>query len=168
MATNKLANDLTKLLKKIEKAIDSPRYRREFEQLGEFAVNLIVKRTRLGYGVRKNGGKRFRLAPLDSKYVDARKRQGGLSKFARPKKSNLTRTGQMLESVEVLEYRRGKLKIGPNGRRRDGIDNADLAIWNANRKGRIFNRLSDKEYNQLRRFYRKTFGDLLKKRRLLR
>lgn len=164
---SKLQNDLTKKFQQISKAITEPKNSRQLTELGELAVSLIVKRTRLGYGVAKNGGKRFKLAALSDGYVKQR-RKGGLSKFARPKKSNLTRTGQMLESVKVLKVSKGTITVGPQGVRSDGISNDDLAIWNAKRKGRSFIYISDNEFNQLRRAYRKMFGDLLRKKRLLR
>lgn len=164
---SKLQNDLTSKFKAIANSITEPKNSRQLAELGQIAVDLIVKRTRLGYGVAKNGGKRFKLAALSDAYVKQRKKDR-LSKFARPKKSNLTKTGQMLESVKVLKVSRGVITVGPQGVRRDGISNDDLAIWNAKRKGRSFIYLSDNEFNQLRRAYRKMFGDLLRKKRLLR
>lgn len=165
--TSKLQNDLTKKLEEMAKQITLPKNTRQLEVIGQLAVDLIVKRTRLGFGVKKNGGKRFRLASLTEGYVKQRKK-GGLSSFTRPKKSNLTRTGQMLESVKILKLSRGVITVGPQGKRNDGKSNDDIAIWNAKRKGRSFIYISDNEYNQLRRAYRKMFGDLLKKKRLLR
>jgi hypothetical protein len=154
-------------MKQISEELVKPGNIGKLREIGELAVSLIVKRTRLGYGVNRNGSKRFRLAALSEGYVKQRKK-GGLSSFTRPKKSNLTRTGQMLESVKVIKASRGVITIGPEGRRNDGKTNDDVAIWNANRKGRSFIFISDNEYNQLRRAYRKAFGDLLKKKRLLR
>lgn len=165
--TSKLQNDLTKKLEEMSKQITLPKNARELQVIGQLAVDLIVKRTRLGYGVKKNGGKRFRLEPLTEGYVEQRKK-GGLSQYTGPKKSNLTRTGQMLESVKIIRLSRGVITVGPQGRRGDGKSNDDIAIWNAKRKGRSFVFISDNEYNQLRRAYRKMFGDLLKKKRLLR
>lgn len=164
---SKLQNDLTKRMKQISDELVKPSNIRKLSELGELAVSLIVKRTRLGYGVSKNGGKRFRLAALSDGYVKQRKK-GGLAKYTRPKKSNLTRTGQMLESVKILKLSRGVITVGPQGTRSDRKRNDDIAIWNAKRKGRSFIFLSDNEFNQLRRAYRKMFGDLLKKKRLLR
>lgn len=134
--------------------------------LGEFTANLIVKRTRVGYGVDRNQGEKQRLKALSNRYIEHRK-QSSLSSTTNAKKSNLTFTGQMLESVKVIRASNGKILIGPTGTRRDGQTNTEIALVNANR-GRAFNNVSRLEFNQILRFYRKTFGDLARKKRLIR
>lgn len=165
--TSKFETSLKNIFGKIAKELTNPSNAREIEPIGLEAVKLIVKRTRLGYGVAKNGGRRFRLAPLSPAYVNQR-RKSRLSKFARPKKSNLSRTGEMLSSVDVIRISRGDIFVGPTGIRSTGLKNSELAKFQEDRKNRKFNYISDKEFNQLRRIYRKSFGDLLRKRRLLR
>jgi hypothetical protein len=122
----------------------------------------------LGYGVRENAGSKYKLPPLSPNYVKARKRFKGLASTTTPKKSNLTRTGQLLLSMDVVESQNGRITITPTGIRRDeALSNLKLAGYLAD-KGRTFNRLSKLELNQIDRYYRRTIGDLLKKRRLLR
>jgi hypothetical protein len=70
--------------------------------------------------------------------------------------------------MAITKSKDGQIIIGPTGNRNDtDATNEDIARWNSER-GRKFNRISQLEFNQLLRFYRKTFGDLLKKRDLIR
>lgn len=136
--------------------------------IAEFALSLIVKRTRLGYGVRNNFGEKERLPQHSKRYIQVRKDSPHLSETTSPTKSNLTFTGELLESVRVIKARDGKIVISPDGVRSDGrLTNLKLARI-LESKNRVFNRISELEYQQILRFYRKTFGDLLSKRKLLR
>lgn len=138
-----------------------------YKYLADFSVKLIVKRTRLGYGVDGFLEQKHRLNPLSMKYVDRRKKLASLSKNTSPGKSNLTLTNQMLESVRVLKVTNRGATIGPSGGRNDSrSSNQDIARFNAE-KGRVFLNLSDLEFAQMFREYRRVFGDLLKKQRLL-
>lgn len=167
-ATNKLDKILSKLSKTVKESID----RVTMLKLGEFTTSLIVKRTRLGYGVTKDLGNKEKLAKLKSTYIVARERFDGLSSMTTPRKSNLTRSGQMLDSMKSKYVKAGTILITPTGSRDDGLTNAKVAEYNATRvtysngytkPARVFNRVSAPEFNQLLRFYRKTFGDLVKK-----
>jgi hypothetical protein len=170
---------LAAIIKKIEKAVDDNLNVEALGQLGVEAVNIVRKRTRLGYGVKKEFGQREKLADLSPRYVESRKMFAGLAAYTSPKKSNLTRTGQMLESLGVT-VRGSTVIIRPEGTRTDGLRNEDVARWNQEgaigqrrdgslwvRPERVFLNISGNEYNKLLRFYRKTFGDLLRKRRVL-
>jgi hypothetical protein len=132
--------------------------------MGEEAVRLIVKRTRLGYAVDSHGQERSKLKPLSAGYVHQREADPKLSAMTAPKKSNLTRTGQMLDSMAVIAVRQGSVVVGPTGSRDDGLTNAQVAAWVS--VARPFNFLSRLEQEQLTRFYRNRFGDLLSNRRL--
>jgi hypothetical protein len=135
--------------------------------IGAFALNLIVKRTRLGYGVKENFGERYRFPKHSPAYIVRRRSFAGLSGTTSPSKSNLTFTGQLLESTKVIKVEQGKIFIGPSGRRDEGrLTNPGLAAI-LEEKGRVYNRVSQNEFNQILRFYRKTFGDLLRKRKLI-
>lgn len=163
-----MANEIFKVVSKIQKAIKDAVKPSELRPLGQFVVETIVKRTRLGYGVRRNFGEKEKLKPLSKKYIEKRKNSRDLDNFARPKFSNLTFTGQMLNSVKVLKISPGRLVIGPFGDRREGrISNAKVAEYQE-KQGRTFNRISRLEYQQALRFYRRTFGDLLRRKSLIR
>jgi len=136
------------------------------KSLAEISIKIIVKRTRLGYGVDSFLGTKKKLNALSERYVE-RRRKSKLSPLTSPKKSNLTFTGQMLDSVKILETKQKGIIIGPSGQRSNSEQtNAEIMAYNEER-GRVFLNLSDLEYAQVFREYRRTFGDLLKKRGLL-
>lgn len=67
-----------------------------------FMINQIRTRTRAGFGVAKSGGAVSRLKGLSGDYRRHRRslrRRGQLSRLTTPNKSNLTLTGQMLDSI---------------------------------------------------------------------
>jgi hypothetical protein len=76
----------------------------------------------------------------------------------------------MLASMKSFTPRDGTIEIRPTGKRDDGYTNEDIAEFNAiggkNRPPRVFNFVSNNEYFQIIRFYRRTFTDLLKKVKL--
>jgi hypothetical protein len=125
----------------------------------------------LGYGVKKDLGRKEKLRELSFDYKEFRRENKDLlSRATRPSKSNLTLTGQMLDSLRIRKFRRGLVTIGPYGRRRAAgfsptkLTNPQLTeILEAN--GRPYLHLSRLEVKQLQRFYRKTFGDLVNKYR---
>lgn len=168
MATSKAVLQLQQFKAKVEKAVKESISPNVMRILGDFALNLIVKRSRLGYGVEENFGPRFKFDKLSPNYIKSRKKFRGLSSTTSPSKSNITRTGQLLLSMRVTEAKEGKFRIEPTGdRENEPLTNKRLAEILA-KKNRTFNRLSQPEYQQLLRFYRRTFGDLLRKRNLLR
>lgn len=163
--------DFTSKLKNVVKQAAS---RKELEAIGNFAADLIRKRTRLGYGAPKGEAgavERFRLAALSQGWIRFRKTTGAswLSEFTRAGKSNLTFTGQMLDSLGVVRVKAGSVTIGPKGYRTDpfsrGLSNEQVANFVA-KKGRPFNNLTRPELAQVKRFYRNQFGDLLKNQRI--
>ncbi len=97
------------------------------ETLGERAVDLIRKRTRLGYGVtsdEKLGATQQKLDGLTASTKEKRARlaeQGRLSSETTPAKSNLTETGELLNSIRFrIQGRRLEVFI-------DGTDNNIIA-----------------------------------------
>lgn len=74
---------------------------RDFDFLLKDIPDQIKKRTQLGKGVSDNGGALQKLKPLESElYKKARQRnKANLDKNTKPNRSNLTATGQMLNSI---------------------------------------------------------------------
>lgn len=75
------------------------------QKLGELAIEQIRNRTRLGYGVAELGGPQQKLASLAKNTVvnrKAAKQEGKLSGKTSPKKSNLTHTGELLDSIKFI------------------------------------------------------------------
>lgn len=160
--------------KRLEKTILSVSKRDQLQAIGLEAIRIIVKRTRLGYGApRGKAGsvERFKLPPLSKRYREFRATTGNsfLSEFAAVNKSNLTFTGQMLDSMNIIKYDKAGIIIGPTGARSDpfskGVSNEDVANYVA-KQGRTFNNITIPEAKQLIRFFRNVFGDLLKNERI--
>lgn len=165
-ATQALKNIFNRINKALKEAVSN----KEMNELATFSLSLIVKRTRLGYGVNKQFGSKKKLKPLSEKYKNFRRKFAGLAESTTASKSNLTLTGQMLESMDVIKAKDGQIVLAPTGTRSGvgrRLKNVTVAEYQAD-QGRIFNRLSQLEYNQVLRYYRKSFGDLLDKQRLLR
>jgi hypothetical protein len=119
----------------------------------------IEKRTRLGKGV-SDTGELIKLNPLSEGYVKQRKK-GKLSSLTSPKKSNLTRTGEMLSSI--FGIRRGTIfTFFFGGTREDGESNNNVARY-AREKGRPFFDLSTSERNGLQRKISKVIKESIKK-----
>lgn len=159
---------LRNIFSRIKKATGASISRQQMQALGEEAVNLVVKRTRLGYGVPNQFGEKSKLRGLSGQYIKFRTQFKNLSSTTTSGRSNLTLTGQMLDSVRVITAQDGKVRFGPTGGRSDTpFTNAQVAYFQE-QQGRIFNRISQLEYQQLLRFFRRNFGDLLQKSGLLR
>lgn len=169
MAASKAEKQLGNIIAKIKGTLKEAIRRESLMPTGEFIASIIAKRTRLGYGVDRNGGQKSPLKSLALSTIKQRtalRKSGKLSSFTRPGRSNLTATGQLLDSLKVTYLKDGEINIAPDGRRDDGKKNREVAGYQEE-AGRIFMRLSQPEFNQALRFYRKTFGDLLKKKRVI-
>jgi hypothetical protein len=150
-------------------------------KLGEQAADMIRKRTRLGYGVASDGAEREKLKPLAESTIQARagriafrKTRDGktfpipadpngaqlnmepLHEHTRASRSNLTHSGQLLDSIKVVSVAEGSVKVGPSGDRRPapGLrnnnlpSNEELGKW-VTQAGRPFNHLSKVEQKRL-------------------
>lgn len=99
--------------------------------IGVDAKDIIYKRVKAGFGVSNDEAdtpnKVGLLALQSQKYIDFRKRVGVKGKFGAPERSNLTFTGQMLESMEVSAEIGGFTISIPASRRDDGLTNEDVA-----------------------------------------
>jgi hypothetical protein len=151
-----LREAISKIIKTNRDEIQDPRIMRA---LGNEAARLMVRRTRLGFGVSKDGAKRNKLTPLSPQYIQTKREKfSGLSSLTRPKKSNLTRTNQMLTSIKVIDSMRGRVSVGATGNRHDSdLTNEDVVRFNqvTGRVLRPFLNLSALEIKGLQRTYTK-------------
>lgn len=155
---DKLAN---KIATSINQTVDSNFMR----EVGEETKRLIYLRTKLGYGVKSQGGVRSKLKPLSPFYVELRKliqKDGLLDGTTSPKKSNLTFSGQLLKSIKVKKAQDGRVWVGPIGYRDDGLTNEQVA--NTVSKERPFMFLSDLEIKKIQRFAQNNFTSVFKSR----
>ena len=131
---------------------------------GKAAIDIIVKRTRRGFGVRQTGSNQYRFAKLSSSYIEQRKRSK-LDSTTSPSKSNLTFTGQLLRSLVVTKSgKEGSFTIGPNQRRRKGgLTNESLAGLLETKNDRIFLNLAASELKTLTGLYETGLAAALKR-----
>ena len=74
------------------------------QEIADLSKNLVVQRTGKGFGVNTPEGKKVKLKGISESYKKERKRlrkQGKLSGDTTPQKSNLTKSKQMLDSVDA-------------------------------------------------------------------
>ena len=74
--------------------------KRVLEMLGKEGAKIIKVRTSQGFGVDQDGGSRKPLKPLKKSTIRQRERnKGKLASGVSPRKSRLTFTGEMIESI---------------------------------------------------------------------
>lgn len=152
--------DLKKIISKLRSTIGGEFGRESLQLLGERAAEIIRRRTRLGYGVRRQLGERFRLAALSPRYIEYRaENREILSEFTAPRKSNLTLTGEMLDDLQPIRYRRNSVTLGfkSSAARKK-------AEWVSRR--RPFLAMSQPEFRQLLRYKQQELTRALKAKRL--
>lgn len=163
MALRGSTANLTKVIRELRRRVGDALETKHMRVLAEEAIRMIVVRTRLGYGVRANDEKRSKLEALSKPYVEYRKRnRSDLHRLTRPGRSNLTFTGQMLDSMQVTKLKFGQVHVGTRGRRTDGKTNEQIAYY-VTKQGRPFNNLSDLELKKIRRFFENTLRSALSK-----
>lgn len=176
MADTKQVKQIKQLLRK---SVNQMRSVRTMNEIGKQTRDIIVKRTRLGFGVPANGASRQRLKPLSDSYI--KQRAGELAFFTRngvvipfkpiqaprlsrrttPRKSNLTFTNQMLDSIKQFVTRLGEVDIRPTGTRRDGLTNEEVATFVS--KERPFMHLSNNEIKQVTIVANDLFTEIIRK-----
>lgn len=86
--------------KRIEQTVKKTFTKPLLDKVGREAVKQIVKRTRLGKGARPITKKTYPLPGLADSTIDYRERYDyNLSPYTRPNRSNVTATGQLLNSI---------------------------------------------------------------------
>lgn len=155
-----LSSQINDLARKLEKRVGKVITKRDMVALGNMATTLVVSRTRRGRGVREGSPNEFKLKPLSEQYVDFRKRNKAiLGQGARPKKSNLTLTGQLLASIKPQKPKKeGKkivvtIKPDPDKRSDTTATNTEVGLWVS--KVRPFLNLSKREKGRLLSLLRK-------------
>jgi len=160
---NDIQKKYEKNFKEIVQVAKSPQF---LQPIAVIAADLIRKRTRLGYGVRGEGAERERLKALSPKYVDFRKKNPRLSEFTTAKRSNLTFTGQLLDSLKGRTTTRGIVVYLDPRRVGSKLTNAQIKDYQE-KQGRSFFYLSRTEIINVERVYRLKIIEELKKRFVL-
>lgn len=130
------------------------------------AADIIYKRTKSGKGLTQNkvsvGGNSLKaIEPLSPGYVEYRKRSI-LGPYASPKRSNLTFSGELLESIIVKATGQNVTVEIDKGQHHSGISLEELA-QRVSDKGRPFFGLADSEVKILEGFVKRTIRDRIRK-----
>ena len=171
-----MALKLEKQLKKLFKAATSTR---NVKKIADKSADIIFKRTKAGFGVTRNKRQKKRLQRLSAQYIKQRRglveftTSGGkkvkfrvtpkkLGSFAAARKSNLTLSGLMLDSMRT-KARRAKFRIDikPSSRPDSKFNNRQLAELVS--KDRPFLALTDGEKRIILNAYREIINKLAKK-----
>lgn len=143
MAAN--LGDLRKFLDRLNRDVVSTSTMRELGMLGR---DIIFKRVKTGFGVnseRTPNPSLQRLKRLSPRYIEQRRRQGVGGSFGSPGRSNLTNTGEMLDSMEVKVFNDSNFEILiPNSLRKDKKLNSRIAEF-VEKQGRPFFALTPDE-----------------------
>jgi hypothetical protein len=158
------------LKKKVLQSFDD----RDKYSLGDFIERLIRVRTRLGYGVDQNEGQKTKLKPLKDSTVKTRvnsKKRGDLSNETSPKRSNLTASGELLESIVYKLTKLGiKLYIPKTKHKGTDATNEEIASYMQNGTNtapkRPFFNVSAAEIKQIKRFVQNIIKSKLSGKRI--
>jgi len=141
------------VIKKIrDKILKKTFTRSNLEKIAESIKDDIKKRTRLGYGVENNGDRKKKLAPLaESTKKSKRRRKGQLSNQTTPSRSNLTDTGEMLDSLDSsAKVRSTSAELIIGFKTPEAEDKAEFAHdGSSNRPKRKFMNLSNRELQRV-------------------
>lgn len=146
--------DITSMFKKLIKLRDKMTSKTNLQETGDFAVDLIKKRTRAGFGVSEHGSRKSKLDPLSDSYKKVRKKNKPKGPTT-PSKSNLTHSGDMLDDLEA-KASKGSASIGFSSKKSE-----DKAEWVSDK--RPFNNLSKQEQKQIVQKLDKKAKEIIKK-----
>jgi hypothetical protein len=137
-------------------------------KLGQFVADMIRLRTKLGFGVKQEGQQKEKLAALKPSTIEAR-RHKNLRGDTTPGRSNLTETGQMLDSIKAINPTNGKVTVIPTGSRHgDGKSNEDIAQYATDgasgRVKRAFMNVSNVEHEKIKKEVEKIFRVIVKEK----
>lgn len=148
------------LYKKFINDINSKQFK---EIIAIEVIRIIRGRVGSGYGVvddTKEPATKMPLKSLSPKYVQFRQKSANLSSLARPGKSNLTFTGQMLKSM-TYDVAKGIRVYIPETTRKDGdLTNAEVAFFAS--LDRPFLALTDSELKNIIKLYERRIRQLIR------
>lgn len=132
------------------------------DKIGREVTDIVKTRTRKGFGVKTNLGPQTRLKGLSESYKKQRirlKAAGKLSKHATPNKSNLTKSGDMIDSTKH-KTTKNTVVISPIGNK-----NKRKAKYQA-KAGRIAYNLSKSENRRIIKLIDQEFNKDINKKGL--
>lgn len=150
------------ILKAFEQALAKVLSSSNQQKIADELADTMRVRAQLGGSVDKTGAKKKSFKKLSEKYIEQRKSDSNLSSLTSPGKSNITRTGQLIESLRGRGKKAG-FEITPDGSRNDGLTNEEVADF-VEKGGRPFLNLSDIELKKLARLIEEQLSDEINKK----
>ncbi len=150
VSIDKFSRTFKTKVKKVLKDIESTG---AMQEVGDSIIKDVQTRTRKGYGATSQHNK-IKLDKLSDSYKKQRKKMR-LSSTTRPNKSNLTQSGEMLESLERNKIR-GGVRVIPSG-----LDNKKKAKWVS--KKRPFLNMTKPEIKRARKVLSNILDRIVKK-----
>lgn len=147
---------MEKVIKRVDGAFIESTTRSTTQKFASMGATQIKARTRAGFGVRN--GRKIRLKPLAKSTIEQRKRTR-LSPLTSPRRSNLTRTGEMLRNIVGRGLRQRIVIRFSRETRRDGKRNSDIAGFVE--KDRPFFSLTNREVNSILRSVGRKIRDVI-------
>lgn len=166
MRTKTLAssNDAAKRIRsQFNAAIKAVKSERVSQKIADEMAETMQIRVQLGGSVKKTGASKSKFKNLKPKTVEKRKNFKGLSSRTSPKKSNVTMTGQLVDSIKgVATNGQVVITVGKN-RKGESLTNDELIEY-LEEGGRPFFYLSDKEIKKVTRLFQEAILDQIRKR----
>lgn len=151
--------DFKDLKKKVDSALREVLSKDTFNEIGKLTSDQIKTRTRLGKGVPESEGAFQTLKPLADATINIRtdkKKKGKLSSLTTPKRSNLTETGELLDSLKY-QSTNTEVRIYIEGPQNQKKANDQVA------QGRKFMNLSKTEVREIIKYLQKKIEDSFNK-----
>lgn len=136
--------------------------KKEMQKIAEDLADTVRVRAQLGGSVSDTGRSKKPFKKLNPSYVAQRRKFDGLSDKTTPNKSNITRTGQLIESLQGIGKNAGFSIVPKGGRTDSNLSNEDVARY-VDANGRPFLNLSDVELKKLARLLEESLADEINK-----
>ncbi len=152
-----------KLSEKIVKVLERVTSKEYCDKYSQILADQIKKRAQLGYGVDVEGGQQKKFRPLKPSTIASREyaqRIGELSPNTTPRTANVTRTGQLINSI-TPNGSPGHIGVTLTESRDDGKLNVDIVGY-LEEKGFSFLKEAGYEKEILERAIRNDIEELLK------
>jgi hypothetical protein len=150
---------LRKQLEKLNKGLQRIELRAYVDQLPK----TIKQRTRQGKGL-DDDNDIIKLPPIKKSTIKSREyaqRRGDLDERTKPKKSNLTMTGQLVDSLFARQIRNDTVRLSLNDSRNDGKGNNKIKKYQED-SGRKFFGAANEELKKLNERIEKQITRLIK------
>ena len=161
-----IKTQMTRFTKRLQGIVENASSKEVMKEVGEQVVRLVRQDARKGNDYLT--GEKF--DKLSAGYRKKRtKYEDYLHPTARPNKSNVTATGQLLESIEVSKTMERSVELECVGTREKSPfggakTNAEVAHW-VEYNGRHFLGLSDKSREKLLKFYDRIVKTILRRQK---